>query len=84
MDEYSYIQTPTQIVTYAGDSSDEEEEMAPETGPSLRDLTKNMNKTPSPQDKNKSKPPVNPPPSPPQLPADLELKPTRSKEEEAP
>ena len=51
--------------------------MAPKTGPSLRELMKNRNKTPSPQDKNKSKPPVNPPPPPPPplLPADLGLKP---------
>ena len=51
--------------------------MAPKTGPSLRDLMKNRNKAPSPQDKNKSKPPVNPPspPPPPQLLADLGLKP---------
>ena len=60
-DEYSCVQTPAQIVTYVGDSSDEEEEMAPKTGPSLRDLMKNRNKAPSPKDKNKSKPPVNPP-----------------------
>ena len=64
-DEYLCIQTPAQIVTYVGDSSDEEEAMAPKTGPSLRDLMKNRNKAPSPQDKNKSKPPVNPPPPPP-------------------
>ena len=78
-DEYSCVQTPAQIVTYVGDSSDEEEEMAPKTGPSLRDLMKNRNKASSPQDKNKSKPPMNPPPPlplpPPQLPADLGLKP---------
>ena len=50
--------------------------MAPKTGPSLKDLMKNRNKVPSPQDKNKSKTPVNPPPPhPPQLPADLGLKP---------
>ena len=49
--------------------------MAPKTGPSLRDLMKNRNKAPSPQDKNKFKPPVNPPPPPPQLPANLRLKP---------
>ena len=51
--------------------------MAPKTGPSLRDLMKNRNKAPSPQEKNKSKPPVNPPPPPPppQLLADLGLKP---------
>ena len=76
-DEYSCVQTPAQIVTYVGDSSDEEEEMASKTGPSLRELMKGRNKAPSPQDKNKSKPPVNPPPPPPppQLPADLGLKP---------
>ena len=74
--KYSCIQTPAQIITYVGDSSDEEEEMAPKTGPSLRDLMKGRNKAPSPQDKNKFKPPVNPPPPPPlQLPADLGLKP---------
>ena len=77
-DKYSCVQTPAQIITYVGDSSDEEEAMAPKTGPSLRELMKNRNKTPSPQDKNKSKPPVNPPPPPPPpplLPADLGLKP---------
>ena len=75
-DEYSCIQTPAQMVTYIGDSSDEEEAMTPKTGPSLRELMKNRNKVPSPQDKNKSKPPVNPPPPPsPQLPADFGLKP---------
>ena len=64
-DEYSCVQTPAQIVTYIGDSSDEEEEMAPITGPSLKELMKNRNKAPSPQDKNKSKPPINPPHPPP-------------------
>ena len=64
-DEYSCIQTPAQIVTYIGDSSDKEEEIAPKTGPSLRDLMKNRNKAPSPKDKNKSKPSVNPSPPPP-------------------
>ena len=49
--------------------------MAPKIGPSLRELMKNRNKAPLPQDKNKSKPPVNPPPPPPQLLADLGLKP---------
>ena len=68
-------QTPAQIITYVGDSSDEEEEMALKTGPSLRELMKGRNKVPSPQDKNKSKPPMNPPLPPPQLPADLGLKP---------
>ena len=72
--EYSCVQTPAQIITYVGDSSDEKEEMAPKTGPSLRELMKRRNKTPSPQDKNKSKPPVNPPPPPPQLLVDLGLK----------
>ena len=58
------------------DSSDnEEEEMTPKPGPSLRELMKGRNKAHSPQEANKSKPPMNPPPPPPQLPADLELKP---------
>ena len=63
------------MVTYIADTSDEEEAMAPRTGPSLKELMKNRNKAPSPQDKNKSKPPTNPPPPPPQIPADLGLKP---------
>ena len=74
-DEYSCVQTPAQIITYVGDSSDEEEEMAPKTGPSLRELMKGRNKAPSPQDINKSKPPMNPPLPSPQLPTDLGLKP---------
>ena len=72
--EYLCVQTPAHIVTYIGDSSNEEEAMALKTGPSLRDLMKNRNKAPSPQEKNKFKPPVNPPPPPPQLLADLGLK----------
>ena len=48
VEEYSWVQTPAQIVTYIGDISDEEEAMAPKTGPSLRDLIKNRNKVPSP------------------------------------
>ena len=68
------MQTPAQVVTYIADTSDEEE-MAPKTGPSLKELMKNKNKAPSPQDKHKSKPPVNPPPPPPQVPTDLGLKP---------
>ena len=72
-DEYSCFQTLAPIVTYIGDTLDEEEVMAPKTGSSLKELMKNRNKAPSPQDKNKSKPHVNPPP--PQLPADLGLKP---------
>ena len=74
-DEYSCIQTPAPIITYVEDSSDNEEEMAPNTGPSLRELMKGRNKASSPQEASKSKPLVNPPPPPPQLPTDLELKP---------
>ena len=74
-DKHSCVQTPAQVVTYIADTSDEEEAMAPKTGPSLKELMKNRNKAPSPQDKNKSKPPANPPPPPPQIPADLGLKP---------
>ena len=74
-DEHSCVQTPAQVVTYIADTSDEEETMAPKTGRSLKELMKNRNKAPSPQDKNKSKPPANPPPPPPQIPADLGLKP---------
>ena len=71
-DEYSCVQTPALIITYVEDSSDNEEEMAPKTGPYLRELIKGRNKAPSPQEKRKSKPLVNPPPFPPlQLPADL-------------
>ena len=74
-DEYSCIQTPAPIITYVEDSLDnEEEEMAPKTGPSLKELMKGRNKAPSPQEASKSKPPVNPSPPPPQLPADLGLK----------
>ena len=74
-DEHSCVQTPAQVVTFIADTSDEEEAMAPKTGPSLKELMKNRNKAPSPKDKNKSKPPANPPPPPPQIPADLGLKP---------
>ena len=69
------VQTPAHVVTYIADTSDEEEAMAPKTGPSLKELMKNRNKAPSPKDKNKSKPPANPPPPPPQIPTDLGLKP---------
>ena len=78
MDEYSCIQTPAPIITYVGDSSDNEgEDMAPKIGPSLRELMKGRNKAPSPQEKSMSKPLVNPPPPPPppQLLVDLGLKP---------
>ena len=64
-DEYSCDQTLAQIITYVDDSSNEEEEMALKTGPSLRELMKGRNKAPSRQDINKSKPLVNPPPPPP-------------------
>ena len=74
-DEYSCVQTLAPIITYVKDSSYNEEEMAPKTGPSLRELMKGRNKMPSPQEISKSKSPVNPPPPPPQLPADLKLKP---------
>ena len=65
VDEHSCMQTLAQVVTYIADTSEEEEEMAPKTGPSLKELMKNRNKATSPQDKNKSKPPANPPPPPP-------------------
>ena len=73
-DEYLCVQTPAPIITYIEDSSDNEEEMAPKTGPSLRELMKGRNEAPFPQEISKSKPPVNPPPPLPQLPADLGLK----------
>ena len=69
------MQTPTQVVTYIADTSNEEETMAPKTGPSLKEFMKNRNKASSPQDKNKSKLPANPFPPSPQIPADLGLKP---------
>ena len=62
-DEYSCVQTPTPIITYVEDFLDnEEEEMAPKTSPSLRELMKGRSKVPSPQEASKSKPSVNPPP----------------------
>ena len=86
--EYSCVQTPAPIITYVKDSSDNEEEMAPKTGSSLRELMKGRNKASSPQEASKSKPLVNPPPPPPQLPADLGLKPNselrRKRHPEAP
>ena len=88
-DDYLSIQTPAPIITYVEDSSDnEEEEMAPKIGPSLRELMKGRNKEPSPQEASKSKPSVNPPPPPSQLPVDLGLKPNpdlrRKRHTEAP
>ena len=78
-DKHSCVQASAQVVTYIGDTSDEEEAMAPKTSPSLKELMKSKNKVPSPKDKSKSKPPTNhpppPPPPPPQIPADLGLKP---------
>ena len=61
-DEQSCVQTPAQVVTYIADTSDEEEEMAPKTGPSLKELMRTRNKASSPQEKNKSKQSANPPP----------------------
>ena len=76
INEYSCIQTPAPMVTYMEDSSDNEaKEMAPKSSKILRELMKERNTAPIPQDINKSKPPVNPPPPPPQLPANLGLKP---------
>ena len=76
VDEHSCVQTSAQVITFIGDTSDEEEAMAPKTSPSLKELMKSRNKASSPKDKNKSKPPTNPsPPPPPQIPADLGLKP---------
>ena len=47
VDEHSCVQTPAQLVTYITDTSDEEE-MAPKTSPSLKELMRNRNKAPSP------------------------------------
>ena len=74
-DEQSCVQTPAQVITYIADTSDKEEDMAPRTGPSLKELMKGRNKESSPQDKGKSKQTAHPPPPPPQVPADLRLKP---------
>ena len=64
-DEYLCVQTPAPIITNVKDSSDNEEEMAPKTGPSLRELVKGRNKASFPQEISKSKPLVNPPLPPP-------------------
>ena len=49
INEYSCIQTPTPLITNIEDSSDnEEEEMAPKSGQSLRELMKARNKLPTP------------------------------------
>ena len=47
-DKYSCVQTPAPIITFVEDSSDNEEEMAPKTGPSLKELMKGWNKAPFP------------------------------------
>ena len=70
------MQTPAQVITYIADTSDEEEDMAPKTGPTLKELMQNRNKGLSPQDRGKSKQTANPPPPTPQVPADLGLKPS--------
>ena len=41
-DEHSCVQTPAYVVTYIADTSDEEEAMAPKTGPSLKELMKKI------------------------------------------
>ena len=64
-DEQSCVQTPAQAITYITDTTDEEEDMAPKTGPTLKELMRNRNKVPSPHDKGKSKQSANPPPPPP-------------------
>ena len=52
-DEQSCVQTPAQAITYIADTTDEEEDMAPKTGPTLKELMRNRNKVPSPHDKGK-------------------------------
>ena len=88
-DEYSCVQSPAPIITYVEDSFDNKvEDMAPKPSPSLRELMKERNKVPSPQETNKSKPSMNPHPPPPQLLADFGLKPIpelrRKRHQEAP
>ena len=41
-DEHLCVQTPAQVVTYIVDTSDKEEEMAPKTGPSLKELMRKI------------------------------------------
>ena len=64
-DEQSCVQTPAQAITYIANTTDEEEDIAPKTGLTLKELMRNRNKVPSPHDKNKSKQSANPPPPPP-------------------
>ena len=47
-DEHSCVQTPAQVITYIADTTDEEEDIAPKTGPSLKELMRNRNRVPSP------------------------------------
>ena len=46
-DEHLCVQTSAQVITFIADTSDKEEEMAPKTGPSLKELMKSRNKAPS-------------------------------------
>ena len=62
-------------ITYIANSTDEEEDMAPRTGPSLKELMGGRNKASSSQDKGKSIQTAPPPPPPSQAPTDLGLKP---------
>ena len=73
--EQSSVHPPDRAITYIADSTDEEEDMAPRTGPSLKELMGGRNKVSSSQDKGKSIQAAHPPPPPPQVPADLGLKP---------
>ena len=53
IEEYSCIQTPAPVITFVGDSSDDEaEDMAPKTGQSLRELMRGRNKPYTPQEAN--------------------------------
>ena len=74
-DEQSSVHPPDRVITYIADSTDEEEDMAPRTDPSLKELMRGRHKAPSSQDKGKSTQVAPPPPPPPQVPADLGLKP---------
>ena len=64
-DEQSCVHTPAQVITYIADTTDEEQDMAPRTGPSLKELMKGRNKGLSSQDEGKSKQTAHPPPPPP-------------------
>ena len=47
-DEQSCVHPSAQVITYIADTIDEEEDMAPRTGPSLKELMKGRNHGPSP------------------------------------